>query len=390
MLQGIEGIGVYVSDWHRDVPERSEKFIAHAPVRLNGPAADSVWSVAVVAPVVEIEGLIHGISKRHLLLQALIILLILLGSAIVVVYEFRWSKALELEVSRQTEDLRRYARELERSEANYRSLIDGAEDLIFTLDKAGKLVMVNLHTARIFGLRKSDMIEQCLYSLIPMDQAETQSSLIRETFRSGLAKRTETLLNIRDKDFWFNIQYLPLKSVDAGDELILAVARDITERKSLEKQLVNVEKLASLGTLAAGVAHEINNPLGIMLGFCELLLEKIEPGTIEYDDIKTIERQGLQCKEIIERLLSFARMSEEMEDYCDIADNIRVILSIIVHTLDINNIELVTDLSPELPKVKGDSKEIQQVFLNLINNAIYAMNGHGALTVRTNTTEDNR
>jgi two-component system NtrC family sensor kinase len=383
MLKGKEGSGTYVSGWHRDMVEPMEKLVAYAPVRMQGPYMDYVWSVAVVAPVHEIEGAVSYIYERQVMLQGIIVFVILLGSAIVLLYELRWSTILEHEVAVKTDDMRRYASELERSEAKYRLLVEGAEDLIFTLDRDGTIRTANQHMSRLFGVSGHELAGQSLYRFLPKEQAEEQLKLVQRVFRFGKKERTETLFRIQDEDFWFNIQYIPLKEERSDNGLILGIARDITDRKSLEKQLINTEKLASLGTLAAGVAHEINNPLGVMLGFCDLLLEKIKPGTMEYNDLKIIERHGLHCKSIVEGLLSFARVSEETEEYCELNANIEATLSVTKHALNMTDIELVTLLAEGLPRVRGDSRSLQQVLLNLINNALYAMNGQGTLTMVT-------
>jgi len=300
-----------------------------------------------------------------------------------VLYELRWSTILESEVASKTDDIRRYASDLERSEAKYRSLVESAEDLIFTLDTDGMIKTANEHMARIFGATGGDLAGQSLYRFLPREQAEEQLELIREVAGTGKGHRVETLFNIQNEDLWFNIQYIPIKEQGDDAMLILGIARDITDRKSLERQLINTEKLASLGTLAAGVAHEINNPLGIMLGFCDLLLEKMDPGTMEYNDLKTIERHGLHCKSIVDELLSFARISDETEEYCDLNSNVEAILSVVRHTLNMNAIEVAPLLAEGLPPVRGDARGMQQVLLNLISNAIYAMNGSGTLTVAT-------
>ncbi|MGD9504019.1 MAG: ATP-binding protein [Syntrophobacteraceae bacterium] len=384
MLQGREGTGAYLSGWHRDVVEPMEKLIAYAPVRIDGPYTQYVWSVAVVAPVDELEGVVNMVYQRQMLLQGIIILVILIGSATVILYELRWSTILEHLVALKTRDLTLKAQALEESEANYRSLVEGAEDLIFTLDSDGIIQTANRHMGRLFGIEPSMLAGKHLHLFLQKKPADDQLILIREALKSGKGQRTETLFRIQDNDFWFNIQYMPLQVAPEGsDRRVLAIARDITDRKSLEKQLINTEKLASLGTLAAGVAHEINNPLGIILGFCDLLLEKIDPGTMEYNDLKTIERHGLHCKSIIERLLSFARISDEDDGECDVNENIETILSVVKHTLDMKNIDLVSRLAAELPMVKGDYKGLQQVLLNLINNAIYAMEGNGSLSIVT-------
>jgi PAS domain S-box-containing protein len=383
MLQGKEGTGTYVSGWHRDLVEPMEKLIAYAPVRIEGPYRDQFWSVAVVAPVLEIEGNIGSVYERQILLQSLILLIILLGSVMVLLYELRWSTILETEVAEKTEDIRHYADELGRSEAKYRSLVESAEDLIFTLDGNGVVKTANQHMARVFGMSRDELVGQSLERFLPREQADAQLGIIRSVDGSGRGQRTETLLRLQGEEYWFNIQYLPITDESGEEGLVLGIARDITDRKSMERQLINTEKLASLGTLAAGVAHEINNPLGIMLGFCDLLLEKIDPGTMEYNDLKTIERHGLHCKAIVEGLLSFARISDETEEYCDVNSNVEEVLAVVKHTLNMNRIDLQTVYTDGLPMVRGDSRALQQVLLNLINNAIYAMNGAGTLKVTT-------
>ncbi|MCU0572835.1 MAG: ATP-binding protein [Syntrophobacteraceae bacterium] len=383
MLRGMEGTGTYISGWHRDVVEPMEKLIAFSPVRIRGPYLDYIWSVAVAAPAHEIEGIVNTVYARQSVLQSAIVFLILLGSIIVLLYELRWSTILEHEVESKTRDIQHYASELERSESLYRSLVESAEDLIFTVDVDGIIRTANRHMASFFGVRPGDLAGRGLLDLLPAGQAEQQLALVRKTLEDRRGVRIESALHVQEQDVWLNVQYIPVTG-EAGDgELALGIARDITDRKSLEAQLINTEKLASLGTLAAGVAHEINNPLGIMLGFCELLLEKSEPGTIEHNDLKIIERHGLHCKSIVERLLSFARISEEAEEFCDLNGNVESILSVVKHTLEMNNIQLVTALTQGLPMVRGDSRGIQQVLLNLISNAIHAMDSQGTLTVVT-------
>ncbi len=380
MLRGREGTGSYISGWHRDVIETMEKLIAFTPVRIQGPYVNYTWSVAVVAPVSEVESVIDAVYTRQFLLQALVVVIICMGSLVVVLYELRWSTLLEHEVALKTDDIRKYADELERSEMMYRSLVESAEDLIFTIDGNGVILTSNQHMARLFRGGPGGLNGQSLYRFLPREQVYEQLDCIREAGKTGKGQKIEALLSVPAGNFWFNIQYIPMKG-DGGADIALGIARDITERKNIERQLINTEKLASLGTMAAGVAHEINNPIGIMLGFCDLLLEKIEPGTMEHNDLKTIERHGLHCKSIVERLLSFARISEESETCCKLNENIDSIVSVVQHTLDMNNIRVVISLAEDLPLVRGDSRGLQQVFLNLINNGVQAMNGKGVLTI---------
>ncbi len=383
MIKGREGTGKYLSGWHRELIEPMEKLIAYAPVRIQGPFMDYVWSVAVVAPADEVEGIITAVYGRQVLLEGLVLSLILVGAFVIVLYEWRWANALEQEGAARGKDLHRQAQELEASEARFRALAENAEELIFTLDGDGIIKTMNQYMSRLFGVSMDELAGQSLYCLLSLDQTEDQLRIANEVLRSGISRRTETVFRIHNQEFWFHIQFIPLRDEGSGEGTILAIGRDVTERKSLEKQLINTEKLASLGILASGVAHEINNPLGIMMGFCELLLERMEPGTMEYNDLKTIERHGLHCKSIIERLLNFARMSEETDANCDLNASVEAILAVVKHTLSMNNIKLVASLEEGLQLVGIDSKGLQQVLLNLISNALQAMNGKGVLRVAT-------
>ncbi len=385
MLKGMEGTGYYISGWHREVVEPMEKLIAFAPVHISGPYLDYTMSVAVVAPAKEVESFIDVVYMRQFLLQAIVVFIMCMGCLVVVLYELRWSTLLEQEVKAKTADIRKYASELERSESNYRSLVESAEDLIFTMDKNGVVITANQHMSNVFGIWRDELRGQSLYRILPKEQAFGQLSIIKTALESGRTQKIETRLNVADGSLWFNIQYIPVKGEGEEEEEkhVIGIARDITERKTVERQLVNAEKLASLGTMAAGVAHELNNPIGIMLGFCDLLLERMGPDTMEYNDLKTIERHALHCKSIVERLLSFARISEETEQYCDLNAGVEAMVSVVQHTLDLKNIKLGLSLTSALPMVRGDCTRIQQVLLNLINNAVYAMNGGGVLNVTT-------
>ncbi|MCD6319361.1 MAG: GHKL domain-containing protein, partial [Candidatus Desulfofervidaceae bacterium] len=169
---------------------------------------------------------------------------------------------------------------------------------------------------------------------------------------------------------------------------ILCIAREVTQEKLLQEQLSNTEKLVSLGTLAAGVAHEINNPLGIIIGFGELLLENTPKESQAYQDIKLILKHALHCKSIVENLLNFARPSKGIHEATEVNEAIKEIINIVKHTLETNNIQLKTMLAKNLPQVNVDKEELQQVFLNLVINAIDAMPEGGELFISTALDED--
>ncbi len=158
---------------------------------------------------------------------------------------------------------------------------------------------------------------------------------------------------------------------------------DITERKKLEEQMLHTEKLASIGTLAAGVAHEINNPLAIILGFTDLLLEKASENSELYDILRTIQKQGNNAKRIVENLLSFVRYKERREEDIDINSSIEEVFAVNKNVFIIHKISVLKNMGGPFPVVRGDPNELQQVFFNIINNAIAVMKEGGKLTVET-------
>ncbi|MBN2124277.1 MAG: PAS domain S-box protein [Deltaproteobacteria bacterium] len=375
MLKGRIGTGWYYSGWHRGITGKIKKLIAYCPAHISENPVQT-WSVALAAPISEIEDAVRKGMFRQFLLQGLTILVIVLGGATILVFELRWSRTLENRVARRTEDLKK-------SEEKYRSLVESAEDFIYTVDSKGVFLSMNSFTANFFGGSPGDFIGKGLSGLFPERVLKKQLQLIGLVYRYGKSVRDEFEIEIGGHETWISANFMPLKGEDGKVNAVLCIARDITESKILERQLINAEKLASMGTLAAGVAHEINNPLGVILGFCELLLRKSEQGSQAYEDLKTIERQGLHCKEVVENLLSFARIEKGTTEYSDLNQSLEEILKVVRHTLEMNDIELVLDLASSLPGIRADSRQLQQVFLNLINNAISAMEGGGRLMIRT-------
>jgi two-component system, NtrC family, sensor kinase len=375
MLKGQEGTGSYESGWHRDFYGPIRKLIAYTPIRISTDPPQQ-WSIAIVAPVAEIESLVQRANNRQILLQLLMVTVIALSVAALFLSERRWARFLEAKVAARTEDL-------QRSEEKYRSLVESAEDFIFTVDNNGVFQSVNTFTARYFRARPEEYVGMHLVGLLPRPVAETIMNRVRQVFAENKSVRDLLEFRERSRRTWINANFMPLKN--NADEIVavLCIGRDITEHKNLESQLINAEKLASIGTLAAGVAHEINNPLGVILGFCDLLLRKAEPGSQTHEDLKTIERQGLHCKEIVENLLSFARVGKETTETSDLNHCIEDVVKVVRHTLEINNIALQVDLTEDMPPVAGDSRQLQQVFLNLINNAVAAMPEGGSLSIRS-------
>jgi two-component system NtrC family sensor kinase len=376
MLGGEEGTSRYISGWHRGVIKRMEKFVAFSHARVS-PSGRRIWPVAVVAPTDEVYGTIHSLYVRQFFIQGILIFAIICAAAAVVYYENRWSVELEKEVDRTTADLRR-------SQEQYKSVVENARDLIFLVNAEGVFLSANTAVAQVFGRPASAIVNQRLADLFSGEDAEAMLGWVREAVRTRESSEIKAAVRLKDRIYWLSTYFVPILAENGQTvEQVLVMARDITDRQRMENQMAQTEKLASLGTLAAGVAHEINNPVGVMLGFTELLLDQVPADSQEHQMLKTIERQGLNAKRIVENLMTFARQPAKHEEFTDINQNLENILALVKNNLLTKKVDLEVRLAKDLPQVRGDAGELQQVFLNLINNAVAAMPGGGKLTVVT-------
>lgn len=383
MLKGEEGTSWYISGWHRGIEGEIKKMIAFSPIPLTDEYQKRLWSVAVVAPISEIEGAIQSIHVQQFVIQALVIAIIVIGGLIINFMILSWSNMLELEVTKKTI-------ELKRSEQRYKSLVENAEDIIFTADYEGKVLSMNNYGVRFFNRTEEEIIGHNISEIFLWPSSEVLLLMIQKVFETKESRQVTQLAIIGENQYWFNTKLRRLWDETGNIYAVLGISRDITaiKEKEKEEQRYSVEKLASMGTLAAGVAHEINNPLGIILGFTDLLLEKNSPGSQAYEYLKTVEKQALNAKKVVENLLRFARYTEHKEELIDVNSSIETILAVVKNTLFMNKISLKQKLQKELPKVKADAGELEQVFLNLINNAIQAMKDGGTLTIQTSSHDD--
>jgi two-component system, NtrC family, sensor kinase len=376
MLAGEEGTSQYSSGWHRGVIGEMTKFVAYSHAKVN-PDGSRIWPVAMVAPTDEVYGTIHSLYIRQFLIQGILIFALILAACAVIYYEMRWSVELQREVDHATTNLRL-------SREQYKSVVENARDFIFLLDEKGTFISANTAAARAFGIPAAGIAGKSLSGLFAPDDAAALLTQIGDVVDSRKSSEVKSAIRINDRIYWLSTHFVPVLGEDGRTvDRVLVMARDITERQRIEDQLYQTEKLASLGTLSAGVAHEINNPLGVILGFTEILLDRIPPDSKEQELLKTIERQGLNAKRIVEKLMTYARQPAKQEEFTDLNKDIEMVMSLLQNNLFTHKIELELRLARELPRVHGDSGELQQVFINLVNNAVGAMPEGGKLSVIT-------
>jgi two-component system NtrC family sensor kinase len=267
------------------------------------------------------------------------------------------------------------------------AIINGIRDQIMVIDKDFKIEEVNETLLNRVGKQKKEIIgRHCFQVLHDEDKPcniPNHTCPAQEVINTGeTCEVLHTHYNGPEVSYFRVIAY-PVLDEKGDVTRVIEMARDITKWKKSGDHLYHVQKLVFLCKLASGLSHELNNPVGVILGFTDLLLEKIEPGSKEYNMLKTIERQGLNCKRIVENLLNFARHPESTEYSTDVNESIEKVLSLVEDILFTKNISIVTDYTKDLPNVRGDSIHLQQVFINLITNAVAAMQGGGTLTVST-------
>ena len=152
---------------------------------------------------------------------------------------------------------------------------------------------------------------------------------------------------------------------------------DSNRVEKLTEQIIRTEKMASIGRLSASIVHEINTPLGIILGYSQLLSEDTPDDSPAKENLKIIEKQARNCQRIVADLLKFSRRPPSRVEDMDVSEAAMDVLAVMEHDLAVNGIELKRHFTIDLPKVHINTEQIQQVIINLINNAAHAMDRGG-------------
>jgi signal transduction histidine kinase len=150
-----------------------------------------------------------------------------------------------------------------------------------------------------------------------------------------------------------------------------------------KEKLYQTSKMAAVGQLAGGVAHEINNPMGVILGFAQVIAKSVKEGEPLYMPLKSIEREALRCKHLVENLLTFSRINKIDKETMDMNDVIDWTLKLVEAQAKVKDVRIIREYAADLQAIKANKQQLQQVFVNLCNNAIDAMPGGGKITITT-------
>jgi two-component system, NtrC family, sensor kinase len=179
-------------------------------------------------------------------------------------------------------------------------------------------------------------------------------------------------------------QYQQLQeTVDQLNATRVELQERISALHEAESRLIQAAKLAAVGEMAAGVAHELNNPLTTITGFTELTLDDLPKDTAQYADLELVLREAHRARDVVRRLLDFSRQSEFVRTRSEMNEIVTDVLAIVRHLLHTSGVQLITNLSKDLPWISVDKNQVKQVILNLIHNALHAMPTGGELHICT-------
>ena len=282
---------------------------------------------------------------------------------------------------------------LKRSNSFLRNLILSSVDGVIAADMKGKLLIFNDSAAEISGHKVEEALHKLnIRDVYPGDGAREIMKKLRSDDHGGKGKLKSYIVDVLGK----NGENIPISlnaSIVYEEEREVATIgffHDLREtlrmKKELEKaqiQILQSEKMASLGKLAAGVAHQLNNPLSSITLFTQLVLEeyKLEEGA--RDDLTRVYKEAQRCRDTVKELLEFARQTrQEMRPHDVNSAILRTVFLLENQTL-FHNIEIEKDLSPSLPEVYGDIQQLNHIFMNIILNAADAMEGKGDLSIKS-------
>jgi two-component system, NtrC family, sensor kinase len=290
---------------------------------------------------------------------------------------FYLNRNLEDLVAKRTESLAA-------SESKYRRIFEVSKDMILVSKEDGLIVDMNPAGYKMLGFNDEDK--------------ELKVKRFQDFFPNKTDWKT-LMATIKKRGFISNYE-VTLKRMDGSDmsslisgsldnelsmeaDTVHFLAKDIEQRKLIENQMAQTDKLASIGQLSAGIAHGINNPLGIILGYTQLLLRDENLESERYADLKIIEKHAKNCRSLVEDLLNFARSSQTETEAIKIHEVLDQVLNFIQHHSELYNIEIEKDYDMNIPPLLLDEKKIKQALMNLIMNAKHAVGKSGSIRLST-------
>ncbi len=283
--------------------------------------------------------------------------------------------------SREVTEQIRLARETEELARRADQILNTVHGIITITDLNGNLIFMNPSAEAFFGISAKEAAGETIGSLLPEDGAKIVLQNDQTIVREGGHLSHEEVLVINGKEQILITERILLYDYKNDPIAICRVARNVTEPRRLQRELLESEKHAAVGKLAAGVAHELNNPLTGILSFSEDLLEDLPETSEAREDIKVIMHESLRCRQIVRDLLDFSRQGKTNRKTIPIDSVIRRSIKFVEKQAAFHNIQFEVQLGDPSLLIYADQNQLQQVLLNLIINARDAMDGKGTITV---------
>jgi two-component system NtrC family sensor kinase len=279
--------------------------------------------------------------------------------------------------------------EISREKKEWERTFDAITDMVWIEDGRQQVIRANQTLLMRTGFSKTELVDKhCAELLERIGVVPMGCCLCSETL-AGKRPSFQELKSFSGGIFHF--WAYPLIDDEGRLYAIVHYLKDVTAQKRIEQQLIRSDKLASLGTLVAGIAHEINNPMGIIAGYSEALLDRAEDESLTrvsgFEDfpayLKTIHNEIFRCKTILKTLLEFARPSSGTFREIDINELIKEVLLLLKHRTARLQHALELDLTREIPKIHADAGSLRQLLMNLLLNAIYFTPEGGSISIST-------
>ena len=279
-------------------------------------------------------------------------------------------------------------RETEVTARRYDQIMAMVYGIITIKDLKGRYQEANASACRFYGLRAEAFIGRTARELFPPEFAEAVERHDAELIKLRRHLNHEERMVLGDKEHVLVSERILLNDYQGQPNSICCVSRDDTHARQLQRDLLQSEKHAAVGKLAAGVAHEINNPLTGILSFAEDLLEDAPEGSPQQEDLEVIMRETLRCRQIVRDLLDFSRQTKPKRQPVGIEPIIQRTLSLVQNQAAFHDINFEFSLDRHNLLITVDPNQIQQVLLNLVINARDAMDGKGTIVLRSKDLEE--